>query len=264
MKISVCTGRPVLEPCGLKDLNYQVDTYIGCEHCCWYCYVLGQAETDWSKEIRIHEDIEGRLSSEIEKVLPQTVYMGYHTDPYQPCESECLQTRKVLKLFLEKGFSASILTKSSLVTRDIDILKKMKNAAVSVSVAFNNDETRRLFEGNTMDTGKRVEALARLKDAGIKTGVLLCPVIPYVTNAMELIDGVQKYADTIWIYGLSINSNSDRNWLNVKQILDENFQDSAPRIENAVFSKEHPYWVELRNTLEDLKQNRQLNLNIHL
>jgi DNA repair photolyase len=47
MKVSVCTNREILSPCGLKELDYQVDTYVGCEHYCYYCYALAQAETDW-------------------------------------------------------------------------------------------------------------------------------------------------------------------------------------------------------------------------
>ena len=145
LKVSVCTNGPILSPCGLKDLDYQVDPYVGCEHYCYYCYVLAQAETDWSKEILIHNDIVDQLSEDIDKVSPQTIYMGYHTDPYQPREVEYRQTRKVLELFLKNGFSASILTKSDLVIRDIDILKEMNDAAVSVSAAFNDNSTRRLF-----------------------------------------------------------------------------------------------------------------------
>ncbi|MCD4719889.1 MAG: hypothetical protein K8S13_08515, partial [Desulfobacula sp.] len=53
MKVSVCSSRPILSSCGLKDIEYQVDTYVGCEHYCYYCYALPQAETDWSKEILI-------------------------------------------------------------------------------------------------------------------------------------------------------------------------------------------------------------------
>ena len=92
MKVSVCTNRPILSPCGLKDLDYQVDTYVGCEHYCYYCYALAQAETDWSKEILKHKEIVNQLSGEIDKVSLQTIYMGYHTDPYQPCEAEYHQT----------------------------------------------------------------------------------------------------------------------------------------------------------------------------
>jgi len=248
----------------LKNFNYQVDTYIGCEHYCNYCYVLPQAETDWSKEIRIHKDIAGQLRDELDTISPQTIYMGYHTDPYQPCEAEYHQTRKVLELLLQKGFSASILTKSDLVIRDIDIFKKMKDAAISVSVAFRDNKTRGLFEVNTMDTEKRIEALHQLKNAGVKTGALLCPVIPYITEVTQLVDMLRAYADVIWIYGLSINDRSGQNWLNIQAVLNKQFPNLAEQVEQAVFSKNHRYWVQLRERLDGLKKDGQLNLNIHV
>jgi len=264
MKVSACTNRPILSPCGLKDIEYQVDTYVGCEHYCYYCYALAQAETDWSNEILIHNDIVDQLSEEIKKIPSQTIYMGYHTDPYQPCEAEYHQTRKVLELFLHKGFSASILTKSDLVVRDIDILKEMNDAAVSVSVAFNDNQTRRLFEANTIDTEKRIEALHQLKEAGVRTGALLCPVIPYITDAIQLIDMLEPYTDVIWIYGLSINDRSGQNWLNIQKIFNSQFPDLIEQVEPAIFSKGHNYWTQLKDDLVALKKNRQLNLNIHL
>ena len=262
--VSECSSRTILTPCGLNNFDYQVDMYVGCEHYCYYCYVLAQAETDWSKEIRIHKDIIDHLNREIDKLPPQTIYMGYHTDPYQPCEAEYHQTRKVLELLLKKGFSASILTKSDLVLRDIDILKEMKDAAVNVSVAFNDTNTRKLFEANTMDTGKRIEALHQLKEAGVRTGAMVCPVIPYITDAIELVDKVAPCTDVIWIYGISIDDPLDQNWLNIQQIINNHFPDKLERIEPAIFSKDHRYWARLRETLETLKKDRQLNLNIHL
>lgn len=264
MKVSECSERPILSPCGLKDIEYQVDTYVGCEHYCYYCYALPQAETDWTKEIFIHNNIEEQLSKELDEIPPQTIYMGYQTDPYQPCEAEYLQTRKVLELLLKKGFSASILTKSDLVVRDIDILKEMNDAAISVSVAFNDNRARRLFEANTIDTEKRIVALKKLKEAGVRTGALLCPVIPHITDAILMIDMLESYADVIWIYGLSINGHSDQNWLNIQKILKSQSSDLIEQIEPIIFSKDHSYWVELRESLEMLKNNRKLNLSIHI
>jgi DNA repair photolyase len=264
MKVSVCNHRQILLPCGLKNFDFQVDPYVGCEHYCFYCYVLSQAETDWSKEILIHEDIVSQLSEEIDKISPQTIYMGYHTDPYQPCEAEYRQTRKVLELLLKKGFSASILTKSDLVVRDRDILKEMNCAAVSVSVAFNDNRTRGLFEAHTTATEKRIDALRQLKDAGIRTGALVCPVVPHITDAVQLIDMLEPNTDEIWIYGLNFSDRLGQNWLNVKKILSIQYPDWVEKIESAIFSTEHNYWTQLRENLAALKHDRQLNLNIHL
>jgi DNA repair photolyase len=264
MKTTPCGHRTVLHPCTLAGRNYQVDPYIGCEHYCHYCYVLPRAETDWRKEVLFHEDIAGRLEEALAGVPPQTIYMGWHTDPYQPCEAKCRQTRQVLELLLEKGFSASILTKSDLFLRDMDVLKSMENASVSVSVAFSDNDVRRLFEANTMDTEARVSALKELNSEGVRTAALICPVIPCITDVMRLIDWLEGHADMIWIYGLSILHRSDLNWQNVHRILEHHFPDVMGTIENAVFSRNHSYWKNLRQELLQLQKDRQLNLNIHV
>ena len=264
MILTPCKNRPLLEPCTLPELNYQSDPYIGCEHYCYYCYVLPQAETDWSKEVLLHENLVDRLEKELSSIPPQTIYMGWHTDPYQPCEAECRQTRQVLQLLLEKGFSASILTKSNLVLRDLDLLQTMKNAAVSVSVAFNDEDNRQLFEAKTKRTTGRIFALQQLKAAGIKTSALICPVIPHITDAMLLIDQLAEFADKIWIYGLSIIDRSNRNWQKVENILASHFPRLKESIEATIFSKEHPYWEVLRQDLVKVQKERNLNLSIHV
>ena len=264
MNIKPCDDRPALNPCTLKDRNYQVDPYIGCEHYCYYCYVLNQAETDWRKEVLIHKDITIKLESELAGISPQIIYMGWETDPYQPCEAEHRQTRQVLELLLEKGFSASILTKSDLVLRDTDLLQKMNEATVSASVAFNDNDVRRLFESNTMNTEARINALRKLKIAGLRTSALICPVIPYITDVIPLIDMLAPHTDKIWIYGLSILNRTDQSWRNVESILESHFPDLRKQIETVVFSKNHSYWANLRQDLIGIQKDRDLNLSIHL
>lgn len=264
MKVSACSYRPILLPCELKKLEYQVDPYIGCEHNCHYCYVLNRAETDWAKEIRIPRDIRSQLNEELEGVPPQKIYMGYYSDPYQPSEAEYRQTREVLELLAEKGFSVSILTKSDLFVRDMDLLTEMDDASVGISVAFNSDPVRQLFEQNTIETERRVEALKKVKDAGVKTSALICPVIPYITDVAPLIETLTPVVDTIWIYGLSMSHRSDQSWINIDGILSRNFHDKRSRIGETVFSRSHPYWTELRTKLQAIGKDSGLNLQIHV
>lgn len=264
MKITTASQRPVLMPCRLEGMDYQIDPYIGCAHYCHYCYALGTAESDWTQEIRVHEDITGQLAKELSGIPPQKIYMGYQTDPYQPCEATCLQTRKTLELLLEKGFSASILTKSDLVLRDADLLAQMAAANVSVSVAFTEDADRRRFEANTMDTGARIEALRQLKVHGIGTAALICPVIPFITDVAALIDQLAPVTDRIWIYGLSLDPSEQPQCGQVQDILDRHFPAIKSWVEEIVFSKDHSFWAGLRSTLEDIKNNRLLNLSIHV
>ena len=253
-----------MQPCDLADFNYQIDPYIGCEHYCCYCYVLGQAETDWTQELLTHQDIAGRLESELRGIQPQRIYLGWHTDPYQPCEASSRQTRMVLGVLASKGFSASILTKSDLVLRDMDLLRSMPEASVSVSVAFEDELIRGLFEANTKETRTRIGVLSSFKRAGVRTTSLICPVIPYVSDATKLVDMLAPHTAKIWIYGLSILDKTHENWRNLNGILKNHFPELRDRIEAAVFSKDDPYWHELRQQLMRMQDERQLNLSIHL
>jgi DNA repair photolyase len=225
---------------------------------------LSNAETDWTKEIQVYPYIKTQLYEELQNVPPQKIYLGYETDPYQPAEAECRQTRRVLELLLREGFSASILTKSDLVLRDLKLLTLMQDASVSISVAFTDDEVRAQFEGHTIRTQTRIEALRKLQDAGIRTSALICPVIPHITDVRSLIDWLEPYARVIWIYGLSVRDRYEPCWQNVRSILAQGFPHHKEQTETVIFNKEHHYWKELRHDLEEIKETRNLDLRIHI
>lgn len=264
MKVSKCFLRKILNPCSLEALNYQVDPYIGCEHFCSYCYALNKSETDWEKEILIHEDIIGQLTQEINSLEPQSIYIGMNSDPYQPSERTCKQTRKILKLLAERGFSVCILTKSGLVTRDIDILGKMENSSVGVSIAFYEERTRQMFEKNAPSNRVRIEALKKLKNSGIATYTLICPVMPFITNIESVIEQVAPYSDTIWVYRLNMESEKDKNWLNIKSILDQNFPELTDKYQKIAFSRDHLFWKGIRQKLKEIQKKKCLNLRIKI
>jgi DNA repair photolyase len=73
MKVTTCSKEPILAPCNLENFNFQLDPYLGCGHLCHYCYALIQAETDWTEEIRIYEDISAQLRSELKKIPPPKI-----------------------------------------------------------------------------------------------------------------------------------------------------------------------------------------------
>lgn len=266
MQISTCSERPIITPCGLERFDHQLDTYVGCGHYCYYCYVLSEAETDWRQEVQIHHDLEGQLALELRGINPQPIYIGYHSDPYQPCESEYIQTRVALRMLQANEFSAGILTKSDLVLRDVDILSAMDDGSVSVSVAFKDEGNRGLFEENTVETSRRITALKKIKQAGIRTGALLCPIVPHITEILDLLEDLSECADTIWIYGLSADSDDDYDigWSNTRQILASHFPAIADQVQAAVLSKEHPYWMQLRDDIEMFNAQRKLDLRVHV
>jgi DNA repair photolyase len=244
--------------------NYQVDPYIGCEHVCHYCYALNNAQTDWEKEILLHEGLIERLPQELSKLEPQTIYIGMDTDPYQPSERTLKQTKRILELLAERDFSVCILTKSGMVTRDIDLLAGMPGSSVGVSIAFQNEQTRQLLEKNAPPNKERLESLIELKNAGIETYTLISPVMPFITNVESLIDYVAPYSDTIWIYRFHLESEDSTNWQNVQSILDLHFPELTEQYRKIAFSADHPYWLELRHDLERIQNKKHINLRIEL
>ncbi len=264
VKVRACSPRQILEPCSLEDLHYQVDPYVGCEHHCCYCYALNEAETCWEEQILIHQDIAGGLSCELSGLESQTIYVGMNTDPYQPAEAIHWQTRRILELLAEQGFSACVLTKSDLVVRDIDLLTNMSGSSAGISIAFQDEDVRCLFEGHAPSNERRISALKKLKDGGVETYALICPVMPLITDVESLIEMVAPYADTIWIYPLSMKAERDRNWQNVENTLDRHFPALTDQYREIAFSLDDPYWRRLRGELEQIQLARGLNLRIEL
>ena len=266
MKVSTCSTRQLITSCGLERFDFQFDTYVGCAHCCHYCYVLRHAETDWSVEIQKHSDLGMQLGEELSRIAPQPIYIGYHSDPYQPPESEHRQTREALEVLQTQGFSAGILTKSDLVLRDLDILTKMEAPSVSVSVTLKDNPKRTLFEENTMATERRVAALRAIKETGIRTGALLCPVIPHLTETLDLLEELSTCADTIWIYPISGDQDdpADRGWHNTRKILAKHFPDIAEQTIAAIVSRDHPYWLQLRNDVKSFIETKQVDVRVHI
>ena len=264
MKARQISGKKILQPCSLEWYEYQIDPYIGCEHHCHYCYTLNQNDTEKTEEILTYRDITCQLIEELSGLKPQTIYMGMNTDPYQPCDKILQQTRKVLELLAYRKFSACMLTKSDLITRDIDLIKKMPGSSAGVSIAFQTERVRGLFEAYAPSNKRRIKALKKLKESGIETYVLINPVMPFISDVDALIEKVGPYADTIWIYGLHMESKKDKNWKNVKSILERNFPDLMEKYIDITFKENHPYWSELRRKLKDLQSEKKLKLEIRV
>lgn len=265
MKVNRCSPRKVLEPCTTLNFNYQMDTYIGCEHFCYYCYGLNEAETNWESEILIHEDLTGQLARELFSLEPQTIYIGMNSDPYQPVEAEYHQTRKAVELIGGMGFSVSILTKSGMAVKDLDVLKKVPGVSMGISLAFQDETTRKLFEKKVPSNEERVTMLETMKKAGFKTYTLICPVIPLITDIKALIKMAEPHSDAIYIYRLEyMDTESDRNRQNLNSILEKNFTGKAGRIKDIIFSDDSTYWGRVRCELEKLANEIDAEIRLEI
>lgn len=188
--------------------NYNMNIYKGCCHGCIYCdsrsecYQIENFDTIRAKENAL-EIIERNLKS---KRKTGIVITGSMSDPYNPFEQEYKLTRGALKLIDRYQFGIIIDTKSDLVIRDVDLLLKIKEhspVAVNLTITTADDGLCRKIEQHVVQSSKRFEAIRKLSDAGIKTGILLMPILPFINDSTENIETIVRKAHengARWIY----------------------------------------------------------------
>ncbi|RWP75291.1 PA0069 family radical SAM protein [Mesorhizobium sp.] len=178
------------------DISFDrsINPYRGCEHGCVYCFArpthsfMGLSPgLDFESKLFAKPDAARLLDKELSKdgYQPRTIAIGTNTDPYQPIEKQYRIMREILEVLEARGHPVGIVTKSALVTRDIDILSRMAErglAKVALSVTTLDRMLARTMEPRASTPTKRLEAIRQLSDAGIPTSVMVAPIIPGLTD----------------------------------------------------------------------------------
>ncbi len=178
------------------DVGFEtsVNPYRGCEHGCIYCFArptheyLGMsAGLDFESKIMVKTDAPKLLEAELSSLKwePKVLVMSGVTDPYQPVERKLRITRGCLEVLAKFRNPVAIITKNRLVTRDLDLLGELaehKAAAVNVSVTSLDPNLQRVLEPRTSSPSARLEAIAKLRAAGIPVGMMVAPIIPGLTD----------------------------------------------------------------------------------
>ena len=184
---------------GWFGCDYNMNIYKGCCHGCIYCDSRSECyHVDNFDEVRAKKDALVIMEREL-KTKRQTgvVGVGAMSDPYNPFESEHKLTRGALELINRYGFGINMLTKSDLVTRDIDLYQEIQRhspVSVRLTITTFDDSLCRKLEPRVAVTSKRFAAIQELAQAGIYTGVLLMPVLPFINDTEENITGIVQEA----------------------------------------------------------------------
>src|SRR5467141_3588535 len=195
--VTIDTARKVITRNDSPDISFDrsINPYRGCEHGCVYCFArpthayLGLSpgldfETKLFMKPEAPELLERELSAQ--DYTPRFIAIGTNTDPYQPIERRHAIMRRILEVLERCGHPVGIVTKSNLVTRDIDILARMAKrnlAKVAISVTTLDAKLARTMEPRASTPPKRLEALRQLSEAGIPATVMVAPVIPALNDS---------------------------------------------------------------------------------
>lgn len=195
-------------------INYNMNIYKGCCHGCIYCDSRSNCYQiiDFDR-VRIKENSTEIIKKELKtKRNKGVVGTGAMSDPYNPFEEKFMLTREALKLVDENRFGISIATKSDLVVRDIDILKRIQSHSptiIKITITTYDDELCKKIERNVCSTSDRFRALKKLSDNNIYAGVLLMPILPFINDNEENIKNIIKKAHEcgakfVFSYGLGV------------------------------------------------------------
>ena len=170
--------------------DYCVNCYTGCLHSCIYCYArfmkrFSGHDEPWGQFLDIKVNAPDVLARQVKRSPPGHVFVSSVCDGWQPAEKKYELTRQCLAILLDAGFHVGILTKSSLVARDLDVMKGYDNVEIGMTITTMDEGIRRKIESAAASSADRIATLRSAVEAGVKIYAFLGPFMPFLTDTEE-------------------------------------------------------------------------------
>jgi len=204
--------RSLLNKSNVEWTDYCVNHYIGCAHGCTYCYARRIHKAFWQGRWGKFQDVKpvqnalDLLERELCRRESGKVLISSMCDPYPPIEAELRLSRRILERLLGTDFQVLVLTKSSLASRDIDLMKGYENVELGVTLTALSREQAKRFEPGASAPEDRIHVLEVAHDSGVETFVSIEPWIPGVTDPWEIVQRCRGFVDRFIIGSLNHSS----------------------------------------------------------
>lgn len=231
----------------LPASDYVINPYVGCTHACKYCYArfmkrFTAHREEWGKFIDVKEC---EKPIDIKRLKGKSVFMSSVTDCYNPYEEKYGITRKTVERLVDADCQLTIATKSTLILRDIELLKRMSNLKVALSINT-LDEDFRADMDNGSSIEDRLEAIKILHNAGIHTVLFMSPIFPYITEWKEIIDRSKEDVCEYWFENLNLRGEYKSSILSYINTRDPDLKEQYRTIYS---EKDNTYWEMLADSL---------------
>jgi len=220
----------------------------------------GHERDRWGEFVDIKINAPTVLAKETRKARLGPILISSVTDAYQPLERKYEVTRKILEVLTRRKYPVMILTKSSLVTRDIDLLKKLEHCEVGFTIVTLNDSIRKIFEPKASPIKYRLEALWELHQENIPTYGFIGPILPQLSDETieDLIVKLKEIGcSSIMVDRLNIKYG---NWRSIKETLLRNYPALLKKYEEILFSKSN-YFEKLKNKIVDIAKKYKIEVD---
>lgn len=254
MKINTIQCKTLLTKSRLPEVDYCINSYVGCLHGCVYCYArfmkrfTGHDEP-WGHFLDVKINAPEVLAKELSRKPKRgVVLLGSVTDAYQPVERKYRITKAILEILLQYDFPVSILTKSNLVVRDLDLFKRFSQCEVGLTITTTEPEIARNFEPHSSMPQQRIEALNALHRNGIATYVFIGPVLPELTDLEAIFTAIGGKVDFVMAESLNLKCG---NWDNVQDLIGSKYPNLL-----SLYQSRFPrtYWEQIERELRVLSE----------
>ncbi len=239
--------RDIIVKSNLPACDYAANPYTGCAHACKYCYAsfmkrFSGHDEQWGTFVDIKNW--GEIKNP-DKYIGKEIFLGSVTDPYQPAEESYQRTRRLLKELQGRDIALSIATKSDLIVRDLDLIKTFPSAKVSFSVNT-LDEAFKSDMDCSVSIERKLEAMKKFHDAGVKTVCFVSPIFPEITDCRAIITRVKDICDMVWLENLNLRGE-------YKPVIMRYIAKKYPqhlKLYNQIYNREDKtYWFNLNNEM---------------
>lgn len=249
IKKSIIQVKDYVTKSNLPASDYVINPYVGCPHACKYCYACfmkrftGHNE-EWGSFIDIKYCDKPINKKRLEN---KSVFLSSVTDCYNRFEEKYEITRRILEQLVDVNCALSISTKSDLILRDIDLLKKCKNLTVSISINTLDEEFKNDMD-NASSINNRLNALQKLHKNGITTVLFMSPIFPEITDFRSIIERSREFIDEYWFENLNLRGG-------YKKVILSYIGEKCPELiglYNDIYNcKKTMYWESLADEIEE-------------
>jgi DNA repair photolyase len=212
LNIREVTCKSILTKSGIESVDYAVNPYTGCEHACAYCYATlmkrftGHKE-EWGSFVDVKINAAEVLARQVRRAKPGNLNFGTVTDAYQPLEAQYGITRACLEaLAVSAPGPVTILTKSALVLRDLDLITALRDVEVAFTITTLDERIRQQFEPGASPIANRLEALRALAEARISTWAFCGPLLPGLSDGEAQVDALFEELRTAGVESVLVDS----------------------------------------------------------
>lgn len=253
MKISEVKAKSVLVKSNLPASDYVANPYVGCTHNCRYCYACFMKrftghDEEWGAFLDVKEYDTHRLPRSLSG---KTVLLSSVTDPYNPYELKYRKSYEILKLLSGTDAHVEILSKSDLMLRDIDLLKKIPGLSVGISLNTLDDGFRRDIEPGAPSVERRLKALKTLHDAGIATYLFVSPIFPYITDIRAITGKAAESVDRICFENLNLRGKAKQE---IFGYIGEKYPQYLEGFKAIYNNGDGSYWKQLEAEINELSE----------